>query len=379
MIKVLHFVSTPAIWSGVMSVIMNYYRHIDRSRVQFDFLCFSRCSSEESYEREIEELGGRVFFIGKPSPSVRSIRELQLFFKIHKGEYTWFHNHEVYLSFLLRPLSLSYGIKNFIVHCHATRYSDRKIAAVRNRILCIPIRWMTCRKFACSQEAGIFLFGSRAFRKDRVWILHNAIDSEHFAFSPGQRAKMREQLGLTHCFVIGHVGRFVPQKNHSFLLYMFAELIEKCPHARLLLIGCGPLLKIMQEECRALGLEEYVVFLGQQTDMEACYSAMDLFILPSVFEGIGIALLEAQANGLYSLASQQVPDEADATGNVKFLPLDSELWGAECLKAGGNSQQIRAAGGNAIRNCLIHNHYEIHSEAGRLQAYYENTDFNVCI
>ena len=87
-----------------------------------------------------------------------------------------------------------------------------------------------------------------------------------------------------------------------------------------------------------MGLEEYVVFLGQQTDMEACYSAMDLFILPSVFEGIGIALLEAQANGLYSLASQQVPDEADATGNVKFLPLDSELWGAECLKAGGNSR-----------------------------------------
>ena len=106
MIKVLHFVSTPAIWSGVMSVIMNYYRHMDRSRVQFDFLCFSRCSPEESYEGEIEELGGRVFFIGKPSPSVRSIRELQLFFKTHNGEYTWFHNHEVYLSFLLRPLPM---------------------------------------------------------------------------------------------------------------------------------------------------------------------------------------------------------------------------------------------------------------------------------
>lgn len=154
MIKVLHFVSTPAIWSGVMSVIMNYYRHIDRSRVQFDFLCFLPC--EESYAKEINELGGQVFFISKPSASPRTLKELTAFFKKHQGEYQWFHNHEVYLSFLLKPISEHCGIKDFIVHSHATRYSDRKWAAVRNRILCFPIRFMKCHRFACSEAAGFF-------------------------------------------------------------------------------------------------------------------------------------------------------------------------------------------------------------------------------
>ena len=133
MIKVLHFVSTPSIGSGVMSVIMNYYRHMDRSKIQFDFLCFIPC--EDSYEEEINGLGGLVFFISIPGFFAKAFRSLWDFFRSHQGEYQWLHNHEVYLSFLLKPLSHCCRIPGFIIHSHATQYSDRAAAAARNRIL----------------------------------------------------------------------------------------------------------------------------------------------------------------------------------------------------------------------------------------------------
>ena len=233
MVKVLHFVSTPAIWSGVMSVIMNYYRHMDRSEIQFDFLCFIPCV--DSYEEEINGLGGRVFFIPKPHASMHSLWEIQAFFRAHQGEYSWFHNHEVYLSALLKPIAAHYGIQEFIVHSHATQYSDHKLAAVRNRVLCMPIRIMGCHRFACSKAAGAFLFGKRAVRSGKVHILYNAIDTEKFRYDPQKRKEVREELGIAEgMFVIGHVGRFVPQKNHVFLIEVFDALLKNNPKAKLL-------------------------------------------------------------------------------------------------------------------------------------------------
>lgn len=377
MIKVLHFVSTPAIWSGVMSVIMNYYRHIDRTKVQFDFLCFAPC--EESYEAEIDSLGGTVWWIPKPN-TIAALKDLGKFLKEHGNEYAWFHNHEVYLSFMLQPMAKKYGIKNFIVHSHATKYSDRRAAALRNGILCKAIRFMNCRKFACSTEAGKFLFGEREFKKNTVYILHNAIDTKRFTFNTEQRTRSRTQLNWEDCFIIGHVGRFVPQKNHLFLLHVYAGVLKGCPDVRLLLIGDGPQREEMEQECSRLGIQDFVCIAGQQPQIERFYPAMDLLVLPSIFEGIGVALLEAQASGLHCLASDQVPREAAVTENVQFLPLDLKIWTAECLKSAWKKKREHSAGtAGQLKNTFIEKHYEIQTEAERLQAYYENTDFNVCI
>lgn len=358
-----------------MSVIMNYYRHMDRSRIQFDFLCFLHC--QESYEDEIRELGGRVFFVSRPGISPGSRRELKEFFREHGREYAWLHNHEVYLSFLLKPLAGENGISRFIVHSHATRYSDRKFAAVRNRILCIPIKWMKCHKFACSREAGEFLFGAGAVKAGKVTILNNAIDVETFRFCPEIRQEIREEFGFSDRFVIGHIGRFVPQKNQEFLLEVFAKAVKKCPDLSLLFIGDGPSKKAVEEKSRALGLNgKNVRFLGQRTDVPRLLNAMDVFALPSLFEGIGVVLMEAQANGLSCLASDQVPREAKITETVKFLPLDPENWIREfCGESHSRNHTQREA--LSIRENFQKRGFDIQQETRKLEDYYENTDPSV--
>lgn len=377
MIRVLHFVSTPSIGSGVMSVIMNYYRHMDRSKIQFDFLCFIPC--EDSYEKEINELGGRVFFVSKPGSSLKSIKELLGFFKSHKGEYQWLHNHEVYLSFLLKLLANQFQIPKFIVHCHATQYSDRRMAAIRNRLLCMPIRFMHCERFACSTDAGAFLFGHKAMKENDVGILHNGIDIEKYCFDQDARVAIRNQYNLSDSYVIGHVGRFNNQKNHVFLIELFWEISKTIPDARLILVGDGPLREIIHKKCYELDLEDKVLFMGQRADINKLYSAMDLFVLPSIYEGVGIALLEAQANGLTCLASDRVPVEAQIRKEFMFLPLNGVKWKAEIQQIYEKLARNRQLDILYIKEAFRSRHYDIEKESCWLQEYYEDTNIDVYI
>lgn len=331
MIRVLHFVSTPSIGSGVMSVIMNYYRHVDRSKVQFDFLCFIPC--EDSHEKEINELGGRVFFVSKPGSSMGSFSELDLFFRRYASQYCCFHNHEVYLSFLLKPLTQHYRIVNFIVHAHATKYSDKPVNKIRNALLCLPLRFMTSNKhqsflkFACSEAAGRFLYGTKSYRNKEFFLLPNAIDIEAFYFDQHKRKILRREMKLDDNFVIGHIGRFNPQKNHRFLLNVFKELLIKCPNAKLMLVGTGYLM----DEIRRKALEELpfdsVMFMGEINNVCELLNAMDVFVLPSLYEGLPVVALEAQANGLPCILSSEITSETKLNDNVVFVPVDkTDLW-----------------------------------------------------
>lgn len=372
MVKVLHFVSTPAIWNGVMSVIMNYYRHIDRERVQFDFLCFMPC--EQSYEEEIKRMGGRVFYIPKPGSSIDSLKELRKFFETHGNEYQVVHNHEVYLSFCLEPLARRSGISRFIVHSHATRYSDRPTSAIRNAILCFPIRFMQCETLACSREAGSFLFGNKKVKNSSFYVLHNAIEVDRFSFDWCERNRLRKQLKIEDCFVIGHVGRYMPQKNHSFLIKMFAKLHNDMPNARLLLVGDGPCKSSIMRQCMKYGIMEYVLFIGNVSDVQKWYSAMDILVLPSVFEGLGNALIEAQANGLTCLASERVPKEAKIGNTCKFLPLKEGVWMRAILDIEKMKPKREEKKQKKINESFEMAHYDINVESRWLQNYYENTN-----
>ncbi len=326
MIRVLHFVSTPSIGSGVMSVIMNYYRHMDRSRIQFDFLCFIPC--EDSYEKEINELGGRVFFVSKPGSSLKSIKELQDFFVSHKGEYQWFHNHEVYLSFLLKPLTRKGQIEKFVIHSHATRYSDRRLAAIRNWVLCMPIKHMNCVRFACSAAAGNFLY-----KGSNYYVLPNAIECSKYNYNEEIRKKYRDDYHLNDTLVLGHVGRFVPQKNHKFIIEILSLLRKEIPNIKLLLIGDGPLQEDTLQQIKELRLTDLVLVMGRRNDVAELLQAMDIFLLPSIFEGLPLVCLEAQAAGLPCLVSENVTDEVAYSKKVLRLALEKKnTWVIECQK-----------------------------------------------
>lgn len=323
-IRVLHFVSTLSRGSGVMSVLMNYYRHIDRNEIQFDFLHFVAC--EDSYIEEIRALGGRIYCIDKPGSSFQSVKQLDLFFRLHAEEYTWLHNHEVYLTFLLRPIAKKYGLEKFIVHCHATKYSDKTLHAVRNRILCLPIRFMKVDRFACSEAAGKFLYGEKMLKAGKVFIMHNAIDCEKFRFRPEVRERLRKEMGLEGKFVIGHVGRFERQKNHEFLIRVFAEVKKQIPESVLLLVGEGTLKLTIMQMVVKLGLEESVLFLGQRNDMAELYQVMDIFVLPSLYEGLPVSCIEAMNRGIVCIVSNNISKEFICISNIAYISLVTEEW-----------------------------------------------------
>lgn len=362
-IRVLHFVSTLSRGSGVMSVIMNYYRHIDRDKVQFDFLHFIAC--EDSYMEEIRELGGKIYCIDKPGSSFQSIKQLNSFFRLHAGEYTWLHNHEVYLTFLLRPIAKRYGLEKFIVHCHATKYSDKTLNAVRNRILCLPIRFMKVERFACSEAAGKFLYGEKMLKAGKVFIMHNAIDCEKFRFRPEVRERLRKEMGLDGKFVIGHVGRFERQKNHEFLIEVFAECKKEIDSCILLLIGEGSLRSKIEKKVVEKGLKNSIIFLTKRNDMEYLYQVMDLFVLPSLYEGLPVSCLEAQVNGLECIVSRTVTDELkkQTIGSIiTMLPLEKKVWKQNIL-----SCKIRQT---SISQHINNDNYDINLQSCRLHSFY---------
>ena len=362
-IRVLHFVSTLSRGSGVMSVIMNYYRHIDRDKVQFDFLHFIAC--EDSYMDEIRELGGKIYCIDKPGSSFQSIKQLNSFFRLHAGEYTWLHNHEVYLTFLLRPIAKRYGLEKFIVHCHATKYSDKTLNAARNRILCLPIRLMKVERFACSEAAGKFLYGEKMLKAGKVFIMHNAIDCEKFRFRPEVRERLRKEMGLDGKFVIGHVGRFERQKNHEFLIEVFAECKKEIDSCILLLIGEGSLRSKIEKKVVEKGLKNSIIFLTKRNDMEYLYQVMDLFVLPSLYEGLPVSCLEAQVNGLECIVSRTVTDELkkQTIGSIiTMLPLEKKVWKQNIL-----SCKIRQT---SISQHINNDNYDINLQSCRLHSFY---------
>lgn len=362
-IRVLHFVSTLSRGSGVMSVIMNYYRHIDRDKVQFDFLHFIAC--EDSYMEEIRELGGKIYCIDKPGSSFQSIKQLNSFFRLHAGEYTWLHNHEVYLTFLLRPIAKRYGLEKFIVHCHATKYSDKTLNAVRNRILCLPIRFMKVERFACSEAAGKFLYGEKMLKAGKVFIMHNAIDCEKFRFRPEVRERLRKEMGLDGKFVIGHVGRFERQKNHEFLIEVFAECKKEIDSCILLLIGEGSLRSKIEKKVVEKGLKNSIIFLTKRNDMEYLYQVMDLFVLPSLYEGLPVSCLEAQVNGLECIVSRTVTDELkkQTIGSIiTMLPLEKKVWKQNIV-----SCKIRQT---SISQHINDDNYDINLQSCRLHSFY---------
>ncbi|WP_075983035.1 glycosyltransferase family 1 protein [Bacillus massilinigeriensis] len=330
-IRILQIVSSLSVSSGVMGVIMNYYRHINRNKIQFDFLYF--IEDEKNHKDEITELGGNYYLLRKPS--IKSYTEYKSFFKENARKYSAVHLHEVYLNSIILPIARKYKIKHLITHVHTTKFSDKRLNAIRNKILCLPIKGQANKFLACSRPAGELYYGKKASNDGRVIVINNAIYCEKFKYNELVRNQKRKEMGLEDNLVIGHIGRFNEQKNHMFLIDIFKDIKWQKEKAKLILVGNGPLLTKVKEKVERLGLKNDVLFLGQRNDISDLLQVMDVFVLPSLFEGLGIVLLEAQCSGLPCYASDVVPQEANVTDNFHYLSLNdkSKKWATEILSA----------------------------------------------
>jgi glycosyltransferase involved in cell wall biosynthesis len=367
-LKVLHIVGSLSIRSGVSSIVMNYYRNIDKSKVQFDFIIHSK--PDITYEKEINKMDGKIYRL--PNLSLKNIfplyKAVKTFFNEKGNEYQLIHVHTPSLCIFYFPIAKKTGIKNRIAHSHNTKYSDYFFRSVRNYILTKPIKKYTTKKIACSKLAGAFLFGIKDVQNGNILILKNGIECNKFRYSFIVRNEFREKLKLKNKFVIGHIGRFNKQKNHNFLIDIFFEIYKKNNKSVLLLIGEGELLPFIRKRVEELGISNSVLFWGRSKNINELMQAMDLFLLPSLYEGLPIVGIEAQASGLPCIFSSNISDEVKVLDDVRFISLkkSASYWADEVLKIYKNYDRIDTCPE------ILHAGYDIKQIAKSIEEFYLN-------
>lgn len=356
-IRVLHVV-THMNRGGLETMIMNYYRHIDRNKVQFDFL--THREGKKDYDDEIEKLGGKIFHLPSLNPfSKNYLNQLNRFFEEHK-EYKIVHSHLDCMSAYPLKVAKKYGVPVRIAHSHTTSQKKDlkywvKMYSKRN----IP-KYAT-ELFACSENAGRWMFG-----KENFTVIKNAIDTKKYIYNKDIATAKRKELGVSERLVIGHVGSFNYPKNHEFLIDIFEEVLKMRKDAVLVLIGKGELERKIKEKVKKRNLEDSVLFLGIRGDVPELLQTMDVFVFPSLYEGLGIAAIEAQVSGIPCLISDRVPEECQVTSCVTVLPLkkNASIWGKTIVKIASEE--------NRRSNILLKNDMDIIENAKRLQNFYIN-------
>ncbi len=352
---------------GVESFLMAYYRKLDRERVQFDFLCNNKTVA---YENEITALGGQVYKICARSENpVRYKKELAQFFRKHAEQYCaiWVNVCSLANIDYLKAAK-KHGIKTRIIHSHNAQNMDSALRGVLHKINRLFISRYATDFWACTRLAADWFYSKKLQSSPRYREMKNAIDCEAFAFSQAARCEVRAELSLSQNLVIGNVGRLHYQKNQHFLLEIFQALLQKRPQARLMLVGGGEDEPALRQKAKTLGIYDKVLFLGVRDDVARLMSAMDIFLLPSRFEGLGIVLIEAQAAGLISFTSDEVvPRDAAVTDLLEFIKLseDAAAWAEKILKKADSLSrpdtlsEITAAG------------YNINTQIASLQNFFE--------
>lgn len=318
---------------GVEKFLLTYYENIDRQKVQFDFLSARTCENQEM-KRIISKLGGRMFELGLNG---RGIRERWMFgvelyrlIKEYHYEIVSSSTGSVATMALVMIAAKRAGVRIRIVHSQNTGTNSLKNRAIK--AACSPVlSSIPTTYLACSKAAGRFAFPKRV--QDRVKVIPNAIDSRLFRYDEDTRNRVRERLGVGQNFVVGHIGAFVPQKNHRFLIDIFSKLQKARPQAVLLLVGSGETQELMKRHAEELGLSQSIIFYGNTDSAHELYQAMDCFVFPSVFEGLGIVAVEAQAAGLKTLCSDVVPPETRVTDLIEYMSVNrpAEEWADKIL------------------------------------------------
>lgn len=328
-IRVLHVIGIMN-RGGAETMIMNLYRNIDRDKVQFDFV--ENEGNEAAFDAEIKQLGGNIYrcprYIGKNH--FIYTRWWNSFFKAHKGEYPIVHGHIGSTAAIYLSIAKKHGAYT-IAHSHSAGNGSAMY-----RMFAYPTRYIADKFFACSKDAGISRYGKTVGNDSvRCQVLNNAIDARRFSFNQETRKQVRSELHIAeNAIVIGHVGRFVEAKNHLFLIAVFADVRKRDPNAVLLLIGDGERRAEIQAAIAEKHLDDAVILTGVRSNVWDFYQAMDVFVFPSVYEGLPVSLVEAQASGLPCCVSSNVPKDSAITDLVEFIPLENgpDKWAEIALQ-----------------------------------------------
>ena len=360
---------------GIETLIMNVYRHIDRSQVQFDFLAHYGKENAD-YNAEIRELGGRIYEMPVIKTTEKTHyekffayrRALKQFFREHP-EYRVIHGHMTNTAAIYMPIAKKQGkVTCCIAHSHSTETHKTvsRLTALGTDLLRRPIRRISTDYFSCSEAAALWLFRQEDLDAGRVTVIKNGVDVERFRFNEEIRDRLRRELGVEDKTVIGHVGRFFAQKNHTRLLDIFAAYHRANPNSVLLLVGEGELQEAARKKVDALGLTDHVRFLGLRADVEQLLQAFDLFLMPSLYEGMPVVGVEAQASGLPMVVSDTVTPELDVTGRVRFVSLtcSPEEWAAAM------DEMLAAFPRTDTTEALRRSGYDIETTAAFLQEFY---------
>lgn len=365
-IRVLHVIGAMD-RGGAETFIMNVYRSIDRNRIQFDFLVHE--DRECAYDAEIRKLGGNIYrlprFTGFNFFDYR--KKCRCFFREH-SQYSVVHGHigssaAIYLSEAKRAGLFA------VAHSHGT--NAKSFVRIPYAIVSYPTRYIADVFFACSLEAGVDRFGKRTVLRSCFRVVNNGIDVDRFRFSQSSRNQLRSRLLLSDAApVFCHVGRFVSSKNHLFLLEVFSYIASVLPDAYLLLIGGGSLEHDIRKRVESLGLSDRVLFLGVQDDVATALMASDVFIFPSLWEGLGIAAIEAQASGLPCLLSSSLPAMSKVTPGARFIDLEegAQAWAEEAIKSFEMPSDNRSLCANAVKQAG----FDIADTTNKLSVFYSS-------
>ena len=344
-------------YGGVEMVVMNYYRYIDKTKVQFDF--FALEGSTIPQKKEIESLGGRVFVVPKYTHLIRYEKAIIKLFK--ENRYKIVHSHMNTLSVFSLLGAKVAGVPNRILHNHSTAGKGETKKNIMKYALRPFAKLFPTELCACSKLAGNWIYG----KGTKFKVFNNAIDLDKYKYDDKKRESLRAELGLEGKKVIGHIGRFCYQKNHDFLIDIFNEVLKVEKDASLMLIGEGELEQEVKDKVKKLGIEDRVLFMGKRPDAYRYYQAMDLFLLPSRYEGLPVVGVEAQACGLPCVFSDCVTDEAKFLNSTVYVSGGIEEYVekvVEGLKAErkDTSEEMRKVG------------FDIKTEAGKLLKLYED-------
>lgn len=356
---------------GMETLIMNIYRNIDREKVQFDFLIHT--SREGEYADEIKKMGGRIFHMPvlQEKPHIYYWRyfayknALKKLFKEHP-EISIVHGHMTNTASIYMPIAMKYGnVKTCIAHSHQSEATPGLQGKVTN-FLQRNLSTIATDCFACSEVAAQWIYPKEMIRSNKVTIIRNGVETKRFHYNQEIRRVTRDKLGIQNKLVIGNVARFKKQKNHAFLIDIFREIQKMHPDSVLVLVGIGELLEPIRDRVRSYGLEDSVLFLGGRSDVPDLMNAFDVFLLPSLFEGLPLVGIEAQCAGLPLITSTAVSEETNVTGNVKFLSLEMppEKWAEEVIET--CQKHIREDLVDAVKE----KGYDIQTTADWLQNFY---------
>lgn len=346
--------------AGLETMLMNYYRNIDREKIQFDFLVHRQERSD--YDDEIESLGGRIFRAPRlyPQNYPAYFAYMKKFFREHP-EYKIVHSHIDAMSYLPLLAAKKANVPVRIAHSHSAS-ADFDAKYPMKQLFRLGLGTVATHYLACGQAAGTFLFRGKDFQ-----IISNAVDADAFQYIEAVRCAKRQEMGLADELVLGHVGRFTSVKNHEYLLDVFSQVLRMKPDSVLLLVGTGELEQKIRNMVERRGLSDHVRFLGNRSDVNDLYQSMDVFVMPSLYEGLPLVGVEAQFAGLPCVFSDSISREVQFTKKCCFLGLDqgTEVWAKSVIQLGTTERAV---------NIVECQKFDMKFACKTLENYYRNLD-----